>query len=746
MDPLFLLPFALTGHIIIEMHDADLLRDYSKNGSEGAFTELVKRYIDLVYATARRRVDAPHLADDVTQSVFCLLARKAGSLTGQRTLAGWLYRATCLQAARAVRTEQRRRRHETEAAEMSQHDLKPDQIWEALSPVLDDGLNQLREKDRLAVLLRFFQRKPMRQVGDALGISEAAAKMRVGRAVDQLREYFTKRGIACSSAALSVILAEKSAQAVPEIMAAKVSHAVLSGSVAKVSATSLFQILKHMTKAKAITIAGASVIALALIGVRVHHYRQTETPNPALTLPTVAGNADNAASRAPAAEQTPVLQNANPAKSAGQNPLDQATKALHEAVQIRTKHLLPAYDQIKQALEQFGGDREAAFRVLTNELQNSKEQWIHSSALWAMGQLGQSVPEAAPFLWDTIHSSTGPGMDKSFAFSALHTIGFASKDLPDLTELLSNPLRRAASGVISQLLQQDPAGTAEFIPAIDKLLDSPDPNTRAFSAIALLQSRGTQDPRIVAQIQELFAGPDNNANRMSRIGAMGALESIGAAAKPLIPDLLKYAATTTDDGIQEEAYSAIAAIDPGMGQLIPQVDKVLQAQAVDQQWTQKWQSGSYSYNDLLAGLKLPSQAMTAATHLGEMGTSAQSAVPNMLAALEGTDEDTRDAILASIQKINPQVTVSKVDWQTCMIGIVQAQAVFANKPVTPQEKSLDSSLMNLQLRGWLTQDELAHFATQLAAIDPAVSQAFVTGVLSKDPSLKAILPSVAAAQ
>jgi RNA polymerase sigma factor (sigma-70 family) len=738
------------------MHDADLLRDYAKNGSERAFNELVKRYVDLVYATACRRVSAPHLAEDITQTVFCLLARKAGSLTGQRTLAGWLYRATCLQAARAVRTEQRRRRHETEAAEMSQHDLKTDEVWEALSPVLDDGLSQLREKDRLAVLLRFFQRKPMRQVGDELGISEAAAKMRVGRAVDQLREYFRKRGIACSSAALTVLLAEKSAQAAaPAVMAANVSRAVLSGSVAaKVSTLSFIQTLKYMTKAKAITIIGASVLALALISDRLHHYRQAETANSANDKPAVAGDANGAASGLPAAEQAPVSQQAVQANGADQDSLALATKALHAALQIRTKHLLPAYDQIKQALEQFGGDRESAFRALVKEIQNFNEPGVHEGALWAMGQLGQSVPEVVPFLWDTIRSSAvteaeaqrGLGRDGLTAFAALHTIGLTSKDLPALTELLSQPLGKVVARFIPQLLQQDPAGTAEFIPAIEKLLDSPDQNTRAFSALALLQSRGAQDPRIVAQIREFLAGPDNQANRGARISAIAALEYSGAAAKPLIHDLLNYAGTATDPGMQEMAYDAIAGIDPSMAQVIPQVAQVLQAKEVDQQWTEKWQSGSYSYNDLLAGLKLQSQAKTAATHLGEMGVSAQNAVPDMLAALEGKDEDTRDAIVANIQKIDPQVTVPKVELHTYMTGIIETQRVFGTRPATSQDKILDSSLMNLQLRGWLTQDELAHYVAQLASIDPAVSQAFVTGVISADPGLKAVLPSVAAAQ
>src|SRR6266511_3993857 len=62
------------------MNDFELLRCYAEDRSEAAFAELVKRYIDFVYSAAFRQVGGDaHLADDVTQSVFVDLARKAGS-------------------------------------------------------------------------------------------------------------------------------------------------------------------------------------------------------------------------------------------------------------------------------------------------------------------------------------------------------------------------------------------------------------------------------------------------------------------------------------------------------------------------------------------------------------------------------------------------------------------------------------------------------------------------------------------
>ena len=98
---------------------------------------------------------------------------------------------------------------------MNQDNANDDEIWERLSPMLDDALKQLEEQERLAVFLRFFQKKPMREVGETLGVSEAAAKMRVGRAVERLREFFSKRGVAVGASGLAAVLAANAVQAAP---------------------------------------------------------------------------------------------------------------------------------------------------------------------------------------------------------------------------------------------------------------------------------------------------------------------------------------------------------------------------------------------------------------------------------------------------------------------------------------------------------------------------------------------------
>ena len=154
--------------------DNQLLEAWAARGSDPAFAELVRRYVDLVYSAALRQVGNLPLAEDVVQAVFLVLARKAASLRHMAILAGWLYRTTRFTASRAIRAEARRRRHEQEAASMNPTahlSDSEDSTWAQVAPLLDDAMAALAEADRNAVLLRFFQAKPMEVVGEHLGVT-----------------------------------------------------------------------------------------------------------------------------------------------------------------------------------------------------------------------------------------------------------------------------------------------------------------------------------------------------------------------------------------------------------------------------------------------------------------------------------------------------------------------------------------------------------------------------------------------
>lgn len=250
------------------MNDWQLLQDYSAHGSEAAFRVLTDRHLNLVYSAALRQVNDPQLAEEICQSVFILLARKAGSLKQGIVLAGWLFRTTRFVAAHARRAEQRRQRREQEAFEM-QRLTAPDQAWPRLAPALDEALAQLGETDRNALLLRFFEDKSHKETGAALGLNEEAARKRVDRALEKLRGFFAGRGVNVSAAVLASALASHAVKAAPASLASSVATTAFVGaSAAPAALPSLArQVLSawHWTKVKLVgSLAGACAVAVWL--------------------------------------------------------------------------------------------------------------------------------------------------------------------------------------------------------------------------------------------------------------------------------------------------------------------------------------------------------------------------------------------------------------------------------------------------------------------------------------------------
>jgi RNA polymerase sigma factor (sigma-70 family) len=252
--------------------DAELLHRYVADRSEAAFAELVQRHINLVYSVALRRVNGQvHLAEDVTQSVFTDLARKAPALAGHTVLPAWLFTSARYAAAQVLRTERRRQLREQEAHTM--HELLGDESspadWDRLRPVLDDALDQLDTRDREAVLLRFYEGQPFAEVGAALQLTDDAARMRVDRALDKLRGLLAKRGVTSTAAALATVLANQAALAAPAGLAASVTGAALAGATAASGAAGLGAFLGFMSTTK-ITIGIIGAISVVAIGTAVY--------------------------------------------------------------------------------------------------------------------------------------------------------------------------------------------------------------------------------------------------------------------------------------------------------------------------------------------------------------------------------------------------------------------------------------------------------------------------------------------
>jgi RNA polymerase sigma factor (sigma-70 family) len=285
------------------MDDRKLLELYARQGSRAALEELIRRYVDTVHSAAIRQTRDTNDAADVTQAVFLLFSKKAGRLGKDVVLAGWLLRATHYACLHLRRGEARRKRHEQKVAAMTaptdkegptRHGTDPD--WEKVAPLLDEAVATLGGSTRSAVVLRFFQNKSYKEVAERLQISEPSARQRVSRAVVQLREFFSKRGVVLSAGALEAVV---------------IAHAVhpaplgIAGSAAAIGARAATASARHAAIAKgaaigmvpiAVKLAATAAVFIVVTGLGTAGYRKLHPSH------TVGSGSDSTASVASVAD------------------------------------------------------------------------------------------------------------------------------------------------------------------------------------------------------------------------------------------------------------------------------------------------------------------------------------------------------------------------------------------------------------------------------------------------------------
>jgi len=243
--------------------DMTLVREFAAGNSETAFAALVERHIALVHSAALRQTGDAHLAQEITQAVFIILARKAATLGPKTVLTAWLYRTTHYAAADARRASRRRQIREQEAFMQSTLNQTEAEAWTQLAPLLDDALNQLGETDRTALVLRFFENKSAAEIAVAMRMKEDAAQKRVARALEKLRALFVKSGVTLTATVIAGAVTANSVQAAPVGVAVTVAAATAKD--AAVGGSTL-TIVKGALKIMAWTkIQTAIVISLAVL-------------------------------------------------------------------------------------------------------------------------------------------------------------------------------------------------------------------------------------------------------------------------------------------------------------------------------------------------------------------------------------------------------------------------------------------------------------------------------------------------
>jgi RNA polymerase sigma factor (sigma-70 family) len=344
--------------------DVILLRRFAEENSEEAFTALVQRYVDLVYSAALRRTNGDaHRAADVSQEVFTALARQARRLSRHPVLSAWLHTATRNIAVNIMTSEQRRKARELAA--MALHaaqgsDASPE--WERVRPMLDAAIDRLPEPDRVAVVLRFLERRPFAEVGAALQVSADAARMRTDRAVEKLRDLLAQRGITSTSSALGLLLSAHTAGAAPAGLAATLAPAAFSAASVGAASVSTGIFLVSMKT----VLSGVAVVGALGLGFYLGFSRAASEPLPALPetphqVETIAAlRRENAGLRAEVdrlaaanALKTPPRAAApiNPPPSARSAPLPAPLPAFARANQA--KAMLNNLRQFAAAIDQF---------------------------------------------------------------------------------------------------------------------------------------------------------------------------------------------------------------------------------------------------------------------------------------------------------------------------------------------------------------------------------------------------------
>ncbi|HZR19798.1 MAG TPA: sigma-70 family RNA polymerase sigma factor [Verrucomicrobiae bacterium] len=738
--------------------DRQLLAEFCRNGSETAFRRLVERHLKMVYSTAMRVVNGDvHLAQDIAQSVFSNLARKARYIPAQVVLAGWLHRDARFTALEFLRKERRRIAREREAAIMYELESSGHEAaWSCLRPILDEVLDELEEEDRHALLLRFFGQQNLAEVGAALGLTEDTARKRVSRALEKLRQLLSSRSITTTTAALSLVLTTRGVEVIPAGLASQFVHSALAA--AGTTTTSTVGILALITSMKITTLITASTVLLFL-GAAIVKFHTSGAVRKQMT--TTSATEPINARDANVLRTRRSLQARSEANTANDAALVSALAQIEEVLNDPKPTRSFPNPAMQKALAALGEHRAAALPLLGKALQNLDER-VSNRAVDGLSQIGHEAQEMIPSLMQKLRDS-GAGAAPDLLVLALQNIGPSAELVSELVQTLKdNPAARLAiANSISTPVWGDVAKIDE---ALRPLLQDKDigVNQAAAYSLAMLLGSRAGDEVTRATIEGLkSADEDLRSLALSALKNIGSdpkdpsgrvtPNSFGPAGAEAVSALIDIANNNNRKDQQILALQLLDAIQPGLRQENSTMDSMLQTREQDSAFATKVRLGEVSLPELIEGAQQHPGAIGAiANALAAMGPDAQSALPALRVALTALEpragaspmdlaqaNRSRDALVDAMQKIapdQPKPLFTESDVRS-VLATIDAPSVMADRNLKKRlAVALSPVLADFNGRAIeLTPEQMHQLLDALKTVDQPVYDIVSAKVNNIDP-------------